>query len=74
MPENKKLALNSEIQTYRILKNDDEVCIPRLFSILLAVLLFSNSLLLHEWVSRVKLCVLLHAFQVQSVTAKSHFL
>ena len=37
--ENKKLALNSGIQTYQILTNDDEVCIPRLSSILLAVIL-----------------------------------
>ena len=36
--KNKKLALNSGIQTYQILTNDDEVCIPSLFSILLAVL------------------------------------
>ena len=35
MPKNKKLALNSGIQTYQILTNDDEVCIP---SILLAVI------------------------------------
>ena len=33
----KKLALNSGIQTYQILTNDDEVCIPSLSSILLAV-------------------------------------
>ena len=42
----KKLALNSTgIQTYQILINDDEVCIPRLSSILLAVptLSFSNN-------------------------------
>ena len=31
------MALNSGIQTYQILTNDDEVCIPRLSSILLAV-------------------------------------
>jgi hypothetical protein len=37
MPENKKFALNSGIQTNQILTYDDEVCIPRLFSILLAV-------------------------------------
>ena len=37
MPKNKKLALNSGIQTNQILINDDEVCIPRLSSILLAV-------------------------------------
>ena len=33
-----KLALNSGIQTYQILTNDDEVCIPSLSSILLAVI------------------------------------
>ena len=37
MPKNKKLALNSGIQSYQILTNDDEVCIPSLSSILLAV-------------------------------------
>ena len=37
MPKNRKLALNSGIQTNQILTNDDEVCIPRLSSILLAV-------------------------------------
>ena len=38
MPKkNKKLALNSGIQTYQILTNDDEVCIPSLSSILLAI-------------------------------------
>ena len=37
MPENNKLALKLAIQTYRILKNNDEVCIPSLSSILLAV-------------------------------------
>jgi hypothetical protein len=31
------LALNSEIQTNQILKNNDEVCIPHLSFILLAV-------------------------------------
>ena len=36
MPKDKKLALDSGIQTNQILKND-EVCIPRLSSILLAV-------------------------------------
>jgi hypothetical protein len=35
--KNKKSALNSEIQTNQILKNDDEVYIPRLSSILLTV-------------------------------------
>ena len=40
MPKNKKLALNSGIQTNQILKNDDEVCIPCLPSILLAVQIF----------------------------------
>ena len=37
MPKNDKLALNSGIQTYQIFRNDDEVCIPSLSSILLAV-------------------------------------
>ena len=32
--KNKKLPLNSGIQTYQILTNDDEVCIPSLSSIL----------------------------------------
>ena len=39
--KNKKLALDSGIQTNQILTNDDEVCIPRLSSILLAVLTIS---------------------------------
>ena len=39
MPWNKKLALNSGIKSYQILTNDDEVCIPSLSSILLAVCL-----------------------------------
>ena len=39
MPKKKKLAWNSEIQTNQILTNDDEVCIPSLSSILLAVLI-----------------------------------
>ena len=33
-----KLALKLGIQTYQILKNDDEVCIPSLSSIFLALL------------------------------------
>ena len=37
MPKNKKLALKLGIQTYQILANDDEVCIPSLSSVLLAV-------------------------------------
>ena len=36
-PQNKKLALNAGIQTYQILTNDDELCIPSFSSILLAV-------------------------------------
>ena len=36
-PKNKKLALNLGIQTYQILTKDDEVCIPSLYIILLAV-------------------------------------
>ena len=31
------MPLNSVIQTYQILTNDDEVCIPSLSSIILAV-------------------------------------
>ena len=38
------MALNSGIQTYQILTNDDEVCIPSLSSILLAVLLISATI------------------------------
>ena len=41
MPENKRLAYYLGIQTNQILKNDDEVCIPRLFRILLAVPTYS---------------------------------
>ena len=37
MPKNKKLALKLGIQTYQILTNNDEVCIPSVSSILLAV-------------------------------------
>ena len=37
MPKNKKFALNSGIQTNQILTNDDEVCIQRRSSILLAL-------------------------------------
>ena len=37
MPKKKEMALNLGIQTYKILTNDDEVCIPSLSSILLAV-------------------------------------
>ena len=36
MPKNKKFAINSGMQTYQILTNDKEVCIPSLSSILLA--------------------------------------
>ena len=36
-PKNKKLAINSGIQTYQVLTNDDKVCIPSFSSILLAV-------------------------------------
>ena len=35
--KNKKFTLNSGIHTYQILTNVDEVCIPSLSSILLAV-------------------------------------
>ena len=37
MPKNKKLALKLGIETDQILTNCDEVCIPSLFSTLLAV-------------------------------------
>ena len=37
MQKNKKLALKLGIQTYQILTKDDEVCIPSLPSILLAI-------------------------------------
>ena len=36
--KNKKLTLRLGIQTYQILTNDGEVCIPNLSSIFLAVL------------------------------------
>ena len=42
MPKNKELALNSGIQTYQILTNDDKVCIPSPSNIFLAVLLSSE--------------------------------
>ena len=37
MQKKKKLALKLGIQNFQILTNDDEVCIPSLSSILLAV-------------------------------------
>ena len=42
--KNKKLSLNSGIQTYQILTND-EVCIPSFSSILLAVIIQATALL-----------------------------
>ena len=36
------MALNSEIQTYQILTNDNEVCIQSLTSILLAVIIIKT--------------------------------
>ena len=39
--KNKKLSLKLAIQTFQILTNDDEVCIPSASSILLAVSLIS---------------------------------
>ena len=42
--QNKKLALNSRIQTYQILTNDNEICIPSLSSILLAVMTNEESM------------------------------
>ena len=38
MPKNKKLALKLGTQAYQILANDDEVCIPSLSCIFLAVI------------------------------------
>ena len=47
-----KKALNSEIQTHQIFANDDEACIPGLFSILLAVsklgLFFHSFVFVHK--------------------------
>ena len=40
--KNKKLALELGMQTYQILTNDDEVSIPSLSSILLAVITNNN--------------------------------
>ena len=40
--KNKKMALKLEVQTYQILTNDNDVCIPNLFSIPLAVLAIHN--------------------------------
>ena len=42
--KNKKLALKLGLQAYQILTNDDEVCIPSLSSILLAVLQSENKM------------------------------
>ena len=42
--QKKKIALKLGIQTYQILTNDDEVCIPSLSSILLGC----NLILLHS--------------------------
>ena len=39
------MALNSGIQTYQILTNNDEVCIPSVSNILLAVTLLNLTLL-----------------------------
>ena len=45
MPKKRKnMALNSGIQTNQVLTNDDEVCIQRLSSILLALLEISKDL------------------------------
>ena len=43
--KNKNLALRLGIQTYQILTNDDEVCIPSLSSIILAVLASDGSVI-----------------------------
>ena len=44
MPKNKKLALNTWIQTNQILTNDDEVSIPCLSSILFAVKMMTKNI------------------------------
>jgi hypothetical protein len=46
-PKHKKLALRLGIQTYQTLTSNDEVCIPSLSNILLAVLDFLTHCLLH---------------------------
>ena len=43
-----KLALKLGIKTYQILTKDDEVCIPSLFSIFLAVKMICKWIKLHE--------------------------
>ena len=43
MPKNKNFALKLGIQIYQILNNNDEVCIPSLISILLAVQASKNN-------------------------------
>ena len=56
MPKYKKLALKLGIQTYQIVINDDEVCIPSLSSILLAVRIPWDQSLKTNYLDTVKLC------------------
>ena len=65
MPKNKKLALNSEIQTNQILTNDDEVYIPRLSSILLAVLKKQRTVVKAEALYK-QTCCAVFMFDVES--------
>ena len=57
--KSKKLALKSGIQAYKILTNDDEVCIPSLSSNLVAV----HALVLYSfcgkiiWVEKCESCI-----------------
>ena len=70
MPENKRLAFYSGIQTNQILTNDDEVCIPRLSSILLAV----QSLAISAWINSIVSCFRIHVVSTYySVRAVIHF-
>ena len=81
-PKNKKLALKLGIQTYQILTNDDEVCIPSLSSILLAVpsqtgcfVAFLEVFLYFEMRSKINKIVLFSSFDRLSLwkTVNSYF-
>ena len=52
--KNKKLTLKLGIKTYQILTNDDEVCIPSLSSISLAVSMY-NSVVLKVFIAATSL-------------------
>ena len=51
--QKEKMHLNSGIKTYQILTNDDDVCIPSLSSILIAVRTYGTTIISHlkrnEW-------------------------